>query len=94
MLRPSAETLVLERTELSTVDNANSCEDCPDVNFDPPTNSDCPYFDVVHGTPICTKEGNTQKQLESWFRTDIGNTACLNLVRAVETNKQLPGVHH
>lgn len=89
MFSPFAETLVLERTELHTADNANSCEDCPDINPSPPPSSDCPHFDVMNSEPICTREDVVQRQIESWLKSGIGSSACLDLVHIAETGNWL-----
>jgi hypothetical protein len=80
--------------ELTLADTkGNSCEDCPDINPDPPNDSDCPYFDRVGSVPTCTKEGNTQRQLERWLGQGIGNTVLPRLADVAESIDQLPDVY-
>lgn len=57
--RITAKTLVVEETVLCN-DAGSRCEDCPDINYDPPRDSDCQYFEVQSGVPVCTREDGTQ----------------------------------
>lgn len=44
------------------------CEDCPDVNDNPPSQSECPNFEVIeNGWPVCTRDGNSDQQLNQFF---------------------------
>jgi hypothetical protein len=88
-----AETLVAEEVLLSS-NTANRCEDCPDVNFDPPYSSECLYFEVRSGRPVCIKEDGLQRELSGLLRSSrLGSLACPNLVAILETGAQLPGVY-
>jgi hypothetical protein len=49
-------------------DTANCCEDCPDINVDPPNESDCPNFEHEVGKwPVCKREGNSDEQIGKFF---------------------------
>jgi hypothetical protein len=70
-----AETLELQRTIMCN-NSANRCEDCPVTNPDPPSESDCPNFELLGSIPICTKEDATRRQIDHGRgSTGIGNTA-------------------
>jgi|GEM_PF-6825605 len=47
------------------------CKDCPDVNSEPPSKSDCPYFEIRSSIPVCNREDGMQKMLESVIRSAI-----------------------
>jgi hypothetical protein len=61
----SFETLTILEVAPSTIlqtaeDTSNCCEDCPDVNENPPSQSECPYFfPIAGGRPECLREKNT-----------------------------------
>jgi hypothetical protein len=40
-----------------------SCEDCPDINPQPPEQSECEYFDATVCPAICTREDSLGKQV-------------------------------
>lgn len=78
--------------ELTTCsDTSNCCEDCPDANVNPPSASECPYFEVYGNVPVCTREGNSDNQIRNEFfglqDKSIGFIAC-----ATETNLGGEGV--
>lgn len=48
--------VVLEEQEMIICDDEGErCEDCPDVNPNPPRSSDCRFFEVRIDGPICTR---------------------------------------
>lgn len=58
-----AETVTMTRAESVLFDNSNCCEDCPDVNPDPPSDSECPNFDIRNGIPICTRPTGLERMM-------------------------------
>jgi hypothetical protein len=58
-----AETATLPETDVWIADESERCEDCPDVNPNPPSSSDCPHFEVTIGGPTCDKQSELQRWL-------------------------------
>ncbi len=49
-------------------DTSACCEDCPDVNDNPPSVSECPFFEFEAGKwPMCTRPGNSDQELNQFF---------------------------
>lgn len=63
METPQAETVTMSRSQDILFDNSDCCEDCPDVNPDPPSDSECPYFDVRNGKPVCTRPTGLERMM-------------------------------
>ena len=55
------------------------CEDCPDGNFNPPAQSDCPNFRNETGTPYCDRDDSFERQLAKTIG-DSGIAAAVELV--------------
>jgi len=77
MVKIIISTPILERseTELFTYCGGEPCPECPDRgNY--ALSSDCDYFELHKGiTPICTRPGNAQSQIEAWLRdTGVGGS--------------------
>jgi len=59
---------VLEaKQSLLSEDVSDRCEDCPDINLEPPAQSDCPHFEMQPGGPICNREDSMRKELERFL---------------------------
>lgn len=43
------------------------CEDCPDINPDPPSKSECPNFNFIGGIAVCEREGGMDSQIRRFF---------------------------
>ena len=67
------------------------CGDCPRTNLEPPSESDCPYFENWDGNPTCTKEGPTERQIVGGRRS-IGAVDLVmpNLVELAAAGEPLP----
>ena len=88
----TAETLVEEETILCN-NAGDRCEECPDINYNPPSQSECEYFDMRSGTPICTRADGTQRVLDNWISSPpghFGSLVCPDLVTVLETEAPLP----
>ena len=62
----STDVLEAKQPLLSENDN-NRCEDCPEINPDPPVTSDCPNFEIRSGGAVCNREDGLQKELERFL---------------------------
>lgn len=59
---------LLEITELPQLDKDSAhCEDSPDVNVNPPRDSECPNFNVEAGIAVCDKDDGTERTFQSSF---------------------------
>ncbi|MGH7192829.1 MAG: hypothetical protein ACREJM_04745 [Candidatus Saccharimonadales bacterium] len=83
-----AETVTMSRAENVLFDNSDCCEDCPDVNPDPPSDSEGPYFDVRNGKPMCTRPTGLERMMGGGGAgtgvEDFGKPACKQLIERVE----------
>jgi hypothetical protein len=81
----TATTAVLEKGMLCK-SAGERCEICPDINFDRPADpdSDCEYYEIRSGTPICTRQDGMQQALTEWIAADLGSLACPNLLEMLE----------
>lgn len=43
------------------------CEDCPRINFDPPSKSDCPDFDASFTPPVCNRGEGLGEQITGFL---------------------------
>lgn len=60
---------------------SNACEDCPDVNPNPPDRSECPHFDsVTYDFPVCTREDGFDAQMRQFVGpiNFVGSLSVLN----------------
>lgn len=66
---PLASTILAPRPgTVSFTDTSNCCEDCPDINDNPPSQSECPNFELEAGRwPICKREGNSDDMIGKFF---------------------------
>jgi hypothetical protein len=62
-------TLLTTDPDSLIYDSGDGCEDCPDINLDPPSKSQCPYFDVRSGIPICLRDDGMVKKLEDHMKS-------------------------
>jgi len=53
----------------SSTDTSNCCEDCPDVNPNPPSISECDYFEQTQGGPVCRRPDDPTNR----FLRDLNN---------------------
>lgn len=83
------ETTVLERAPSLCSNKGSRCPECPDFNTNPPDDSECLYFEVRGGIPICTRADGMQKQLERWLDSGVGGVG--NLARQSLRNRLNPG---
>jgi hypothetical protein len=76
----TAKTLEAPRAIICN-DASSRCEDCPVINPTPPSESDCPNFDLLGGEPFCNKEDMTRRQIDGGgISTGIGSIACPGFV--------------
>jgi len=89
----AAKTLEAPRAIISN-DASSRCEDCPVINPNPPSESDCPNFELLGSEPFCNKEDSTRRQIDGGgIGTGIGSIACPRLVESLEQGQPLPGVY-
>lgn len=82
---PAPNTLLKPDEDLFEV-GESCCRDCPDINDNPPKESECPYFDTSAGFPVCTREGGPEAELQAIIKRTsqgMGNVATTNV--SIET---------
>lgn len=78
------EAITLTRSEGVLFDTSDCCVDCPDVNPDPPNDSDCPYFEIRDGKIVCNRSTGLERLIDGGGSgTGVANIACRQVIERV-----------
>ncbi len=65
--------VAIRDTDLAThpvevlVPTDNCCDDCPEKIENPPSQSDCPFFNIIGGIAVCERPGGMEGQIKKFL---------------------------